>query len=69
MIFRGKETNESEIDPPRVWRLLLENNNWTYLFRALPIKSKEDRRPSILAIKEDKEGQLMILSPDYPRSP
>jgi hypothetical protein len=67
--LRGKETNDSEIDPPRVWRLLLENNNWSYLFPALPVKSDADRRPPILAIKEDKEGQLMILAPDYTRSP
>jgi len=33
------------------------------------ITSKADQRPSILAITENQEGQLMILSPDYPRSP
>jgi hypothetical protein len=66
--LRGKETNESKMNPPRVWRLLIQNNNWIYLFRALPTTPATDERPSILAIREDREGQVMILAPDVPRS-
>ncbi len=66
--LRGKENNDSGTNPPRVWRLLLENNKWTYVFPALSAQSKDDERPPILAINQDKEGQLMILAPDYTRS-
>ncbi|MFM8296972.1 MAG: hypothetical protein ACKN9A_00715, partial [Microcystis aeruginosa] len=66
--LRGKETNDSKVNPPRVWRLLIQNNNWTYVFRGLSPQSAENERPAILAIREDKEGQLMILAPDAPKS-
>jgi hypothetical protein len=62
----GKETNDSKMNPPRIWRLLIQNNNWIYLFRALPADPKDDERPAVLAIREDREGQLMILAPDIP---
>ena len=64
--LRGKENNDSGANPPRVWRLLLENNKWTYVFPALYAKSQDDERPPILAINQDKEGQLMILAPVIP---
>ncbi len=63
--LRGRETNDISAQETRVWRLLLENSNWLYLFPAL--SQNVDRRPPILAIREDREGQLMILSPDYPK--
>ncbi|AKV65661.1 hypothetical protein VL20_434 [Microcystis panniformis FACHB-1757] len=66
--LRGKETNDSKVNPPRVWRLLIQNNNWTYVFRGLSPQSADNERPAILAIREDKEGQLMILAPDVPKS-
>lgn len=66
--LRGKETNDSKVNPPRVWRLLIQNNNWTYVFRALSPHSADNERPAILAIREDREGQLMILAPDVPKS-
>lgn len=64
--LRGRETND--VDSPddlRVWRLLLENNGWFYLFPALPPKADRDRRPPILAIRANGSGELMILSPEY----
>lgn len=64
--LRGKENNDSRTNPPRVWRLLLENNKWTYVFPALSAQSQDDERPPILAINQDKEGQLMILAPVIP---
>jgi hypothetical protein len=64
--LRGQESNDSKANPPRVWRLLLENNKWIYFFPALSAKSKKNERPPVLAINQDKEGQLMILAPDLP---
>ena len=74
--LRGKENNNSEAmcekdsktKCPRVWRLLLEHNKWTYVFPALSAESKENEGLPVLAINQDKEGQLMILAPDYTRS-
>lgn len=64
--LRGRETNDvSTPDNPRVWRLLLENNGWFYLFPALPPKSDRDRRPPVLAIRAKGNDELMILSPTY----
>ncbi len=64
--LRGRETNDvAAPDNPRVWRLLLENNGWFYLFPALPPKADRDRRPPILAIRANGTGELMILSPEY----
>ena len=64
--LRGRETNDvSSPDNPRVWRLLLENNGWFYLFPALPPKADRDQRPPILAIRANGSGELMILSPEY----
>jgi hypothetical protein len=64
--LRGKENNDRGANPPRVWRLLLEHNKWTYVFPALSAQSQDDERPPILAINQDKEGQLMILAPVIP---
>ena len=64
--LRGQESNDSKANPPRVWRLLLENNKWIYVFPALSAQSQDDERPPILAINQDKEGQLMILAPVIP---
>jgi hypothetical protein len=64
--LRGRETNDvATPDNPRVWRLLLENNGWFYLFPALPPKAERDRRPPVLAIRANGSGELMILSPEY----
>ena len=72
--LQGRESNDSEVrcikdsktKCPRVWRLLLENNKWTYVFPALSAQSQDDERPLILAINQDKQGQLMILAPVLP---
>ncbi len=48
-----------------VWRLLLENSNWVYLFSSLPPNATREQRPPVLAIRKDIEGELMILSPGY----
>ena len=48
---------------PRVWRLLLEQENWIYLIRSLPSNVAANRRPPVLAIQKAQGEQMMILSP------
>ena len=63
-IFR-RETNHTTTDPQQriVWRLLIENNNWVYLFPAMPSRAKINQRPPVLAINTgDGHVQLLILS-------
>ncbi|MDZ8185302.1 MAG: hypothetical protein RMX96_10665 [Nostoc sp. ChiSLP02] len=61
----GRETNDLTTNPkqPIVWRLLIENNNWVYLFPAMPADAKRDQRPPVLAINtSDGQVQVLILS-------
>ncbi len=67
--LRGIETNDTTLSPPRVWRLLLENNNWIYCFPALSSDAPKNEVPPVLAIRQDKEGQLLILAPESPSNP
>ena len=68
--LRGRETNDvATPDNPRVWRLLLENKGWFYLFPSLPPKAESEERPPILAIRDKGNGELLILSPDYTKPP
>ena len=53
------------IQPPRVWRSLIERNGWIYIFQALPSNATPKQRPLVLAIRESGNGdQLLILSPE-----
>jgi hypothetical protein len=36
-----------------------------FLGLLLPPKAERDRRPPVLAIRANKSGELMILSPEY----
>jgi hypothetical protein len=60
----GRETNDtSNPNQPIVWRLLVENNNWVYLFPTLPLQATANQRPPVLAINTgDGRVQLLILS-------
>ncbi|BAY46147.1 hypothetical protein SAMD00079811_37550 [Scytonema sp. HK-05] len=58
-------TNDTTTNPkqPIVWRLLIENNNWVYVFPAMPPDAKRDQRPPVLAINTgDGQVQVLILS-------
>ncbi|WP_041233216.1 hypothetical protein [Cylindrospermum stagnale] len=45
------------------WRLLIENDNWVYLFPAMSSGAKADQRPPVLVINTgDGQVQLLILS-------
>ncbi len=57
----GRETNDTtNPEQPIVWRLLIENNNWVYLFPAMPPGAKANQRPPVLAINTG-EGQVQLL--------
>lgn len=60
----GRETNDTtNPKQPIVWRLLIENDNWIYLFPAMPSEAKPNQRPPVLAVnKGDGQVQLLILS-------
>lgn len=63
--LRRQETTDTTINPPRVWRLLIERNGWIYLFKTLPPNPAPDERPYVLVIRESDGGdQLLILSPE-----
>lgn len=64
--IRGIEDNDTTLKEPRVWRLLIENNNWIYCFPALESDAGKKQVPPVLAISIDKKGQLMILAPAIP---
>lgn len=60
----GRETNDNtNPNQPIAWRLLVENNNWVYLFPTLPPQATTNQRPPVLAINTgDGRVQLLILS-------
>ncbi|MBF2005476.1 MAG: hypothetical protein IGS49_08400 [Chlorogloeopsis fritschii C42_A2020_084] len=59
----GRETNDTtNSKQPIVWRLLIENNNWVYLFPAMSTEAEPNQRPPILAVNTgDGRVQLLIL--------
>lgn len=60
----GREINDTT-NPQQavVWRLLIENDSWVYIFPAMPSGAKQNQRPPVLAInKSDGQIQVLILS-------
>ncbi len=55
------DTDITDSKNPRVWRLLIEQGSWFYLFYNLPANAPQDQRPLVLALKE---SQMLILSPE-----
>ena len=56
----GKGTN---LNQPIVWRLLLQTDDWVYLFPALPSPAKPNQRPPLLVFNaEAGQVQMLILS-------
>ncbi|MEO0842870.1 MAG: hypothetical protein AAF063_28740 [Cyanobacteria bacterium J06643_5] len=63
--IKRREITDMTIQPPRVWRSLIERNGWIYIFQALPSNITSRQRPLVLAIRESGNGdQLLILSPE-----
>lgn len=62
--IRGREINDTtNPKQPMIWRLLIESNNWVYLFPSLPSGASPDLRPLVLAVHTgDGRVQLLILS-------
>ena len=65
--LRVLEDNAPTLKEPRIWRLLLENNNVIYCFFGLDKNADKKQVPPVLAIKTNKKGQVMILSPTIPK--
>jgi hypothetical protein len=62
-IFGSEINDTTNLKQPIVWRLLIENNNWVYLFPAMPPGAKTNQRPLVLAVNTgDGQVQLLILS-------
>ena len=58
----GKElTNIDDPDKKRVWRLLIERENYLYIFPALPEKNKQLSVPIVTLYKRDNATQIVIL--------
>ena len=55
----------SDRTKPRIWRLLLKNNGYLYLFPALPKKEPRLIIPVIIVSEGDKGAQLTILNGNY----
>ncbi|OBQ15752.1 MAG: hypothetical protein AN488_20545 [Anabaena sp. WA113] len=61
----GKETNDlTDPQKPIIWRLLIESNDWVYVFPSMPSDAQFNQRPPVLAINRGDGGvQLLIISP------
>ena len=58
-----KELNDiSNPNKPRVWRLLLKGNGYSYIFPALPEKNPKLTFPVVMVYEGDKGVQLTILN-------
>lgn len=58
----GKElTNVDNPDKKRVWRLLIEQESYLYIFPALPEKNKQLSVPVVTLYKRDNATQIVIL--------
>ena len=60
-IQSNDRTDNNDPENPRIWRLLLKQDGWLYLFYNLPPNAPLDQRPLVLALKEN---QILILSPE-----
>jgi hypothetical protein len=53
-----------DTDQSTVWRLLIESNDWVYVFPSMPSDAQFNQRPPVLAINTGDGGvQLLIISP------
>jgi hypothetical protein len=52
-----------DTDQSTVWRLLIESNDWVYVFPSMPSDAQFNHRPPVLAINTGDGGvQLLIIS-------
>lgn len=56
----GVEINDKNDPEQPVWRLLVENEDWVYIFQALPFQLKKNATPPVLAVSKQ-NGQLQFL--------
>ena len=58
----GKELTNTAIPQKRVWRLLIDQENYLYIFPALPEKNRQLSVPLIALYKRDNATQSLILT-------
>jgi hypothetical protein len=71
-VYRREDNDTSIPEKSRVWRLLLEQEGWIYIFTTIPDPpqntSRSDRPKVVLAIQETVSDQRMILLSPSPLS-
>ncbi|GBF82360.1 hypothetical protein [Aphanothece sacrum] len=61
--FLGQEINDlSNPDKPRIWRLLLKRDGYSYIFPALPENNPKLTIPVAIVYERDNGVQLTILN-------
>jgi hypothetical protein len=65
--FQGKEVNETgDIANPSVWRLLIADSGWLYIFRSLPANVDPTKSPVVVALREGRPGEQMLIFSSAP---
>lgn len=65
--FQGKEVNETgNPDNPLVWRLLIADSGWLYIFRSLPLDVDPAKSPIVIALREGRPGEQMLIFSSTP---
>jgi hypothetical protein len=65
--FQGKEVNETgDIANPLVWRLLIADAGWLYIFRSLPANVDPQKSPVVIALREGRPGEQMLIFSSAP---
>jgi hypothetical protein len=65
--FQGKEVNETgDVANPSVWRLLIADSGWLYIFRSLPANVDPTKSPVVVALREGRPGEQMLIFSSAP---
>lgn len=67
--FQGKEINETgDTAKPLVWRLLIADSGWLYIFRSLAADADPQKSPVVVALREGRPGEQMLIFSSTPAS-
>ncbi len=65
--FQGKEINETgDTTNPLVWRLLIADSGWLYIFRSLSAEADSQKGPVVVALREGRPGEQMLIFSSTP---
>jgi hypothetical protein len=65
--FQGKEINETgDTTNPLVWRLLIADSGWLYIFRSLSSDEDLNKSPVVVALREGRPGEQMLIFSSTP---